>query len=225
MTSVSRVRVRNGRARALAVAVLILAGCAPPTRVVSQWHDPSYDKSGLTNLLVLGLQPDPGKRRIWEDSFCEALSRYGVRATPSYPDFPNVPRDSNEVRDYVRQKGFDGVVITRKLSTDEVHTYVPPTTTVVSSGAYWGPYPYWGGYYGAYAPAVSAYTTPGYVETDRIVTVETTVWGKVGDRGQMIWSGITETTNPTSPKDFSAELGASLLPQMERDGIIKKIKK
>lgn len=189
--------------------------------------NPTYDRSGLTNVLVFALHKDATKRRIWEDSFCAAVSRYGVKATPSYTAFADVPTDTNTVREYVHKTGFDGVFVTRKLSVQEIQTYVPPSTTVTSMGGYYGyhgAYPYWGGYYGAYSPAVSSVTTPGYVETDRVITSETAVWKSV-DKGLLIWSGIAETTNPSSPAQFSQELATTLLPEMVKAGIIQQQKK
>jgi hypothetical protein len=46
-------------------------------------------RPALHKVLVVGVQKDQGRRRVWEDGMVAALTHEGVQATPSYQVFPD----------------------------------------------------------------------------------------------------------------------------------------
>jgi hypothetical protein len=79
--------------------------------------------------------------------------------------------------------------------------------------------PFWGRYYG---PDWGSTWDPAYVETDRFVTFETTLWDPRGG-GKMIWSDVTRTENPSTAPDFTASLMESVIPAMEKAALLPSV--
>ena len=56
--------------------------CCVSTALIDRWKDPSYSGPSLHKVLVVGVQKDPGRRRIWEDGMVAALTRAACRPRP-----------------------------------------------------------------------------------------------------------------------------------------------
>lgn len=193
-----------------ALCAVAVAACAPSSRLVDTWVRPDYSGGPMRSMLVLVVRRDPVRRRIWEDAFVSALAAKGVAATPSYHDFPDRPPREDEVRQEVEQGHYDGVLLARQLSAEERRTYVRPTATLYPVGRYWS------GFYRGYVTVWRRVYRPGYVETTRVVSFETSVWSAEG----LVWSGRSETTDPTSAREFSQELSRLIVPALEQAGVV-----
>lgn len=67
-----------------------------------------------------------------------------------------------------------------------------------------------GAYWGSGAPV--------YAETDQFVKFETTLWN--ASSGTMVWSGMSQTENPTSSHDFVSSLTGKIVPSLAEAGLI-----
>jgi hypothetical protein len=112
----------------------------------------------------------------------------------------------------VRQEGYDGVIVVRTVNREDYTRYVPPTTTIE-------PVTRWDRFAQMYVTYHREVTTPGYVERERRVSSEISVW-RTGEGGRMVWSGLTETVDPSSPGDFSAEVSKLVMPELRKAGLI-----
>lgn len=155
--------VRN---RLLAMAILGVmggvstSGCATSS-LVDVWKDPRYTAGTMTNMLVVSMNPDAAKRRIWEDAFAEGLRERGVKATTSYQLFPNALPDTNEIISAVNEYDFDGCLATARLATEYVTQEVPG---YVTDNLVTGYNPWSNRYYNYYQQVY----TPGYTETQTV---------------------------------------------------------
>ncbi|MGL6108953.1 MAG: hypothetical protein ACRC2B_02520, partial [Rubrivivax sp.] len=71
MTSFNR---RGLRRATLIACALVLAGCAAPTVVNTQWSNPQYaGKPPMRSILVMGITKDPTNRRNFEDQMVAQL--------------------------------------------------------------------------------------------------------------------------------------------------------
>ncbi|MBC8042798.1 MAG: hypothetical protein IAF08_05060 [Rhizobacter sp.] len=195
----------------LLLLTMLSSGCTA-TRLTDVWRDTSYNSGTLKNVLVIAIKKDQTRRRVWEEAFVAALSKEGVTATASYKLFPNAMPDTNEVRATVRQNGYDGVVVTNRLSQEIRQTYVPSSVQVVPVVRYsW--------FYNTYYTANRYVETPGYTENEKIVRYETHVWEAKED-GRLIWSAVSETPDPSSAQAFSTDLTAAIVPELVKVGIL-----
>lgn len=198
----ARARLCVGAAATLSL-VLGAAACGSKTAMTDVWTEPNRLSGPMRSILVIGARMDETSRRSLEDGFAQALAEHGVRATPSYTLFPNALPTPQVAREAVRSAGYDGLLVAESKGTSEKTTVVP------------GQYDFWTGYY--YGPGWEGWY-PGYVYTDTYVKFETTLWAT--SSGQLAWSAITETKNPSSGKDFVASLTGKVVPALARAGFI-----
>ena len=207
----------NRRAVLLLVACAaagVLSGCAGGTQLVDMWRDPTAPSQPIRKMLVVALRRDPTSRRVWEDGFVSALEKRGVTATPSYNLFAQAPPDTDEIEGAVRDHGFDGVLFAHRLGATTQSTYVPGYTHLepvwVRSRWSFNYHSYW-----------AEVHDPGYVETDRYVRYRTDVWSTAGD-WILVWSGTTESMNPSSSADVNAEIAKLIVPELLAQGVIAR---
>jgi hypothetical protein len=115
--------------------------------------------------------------------------------------------DVDTARQQVQASGYDGILVSTMRGVTE-RTTVDPGVAYAS--------PFWTTYYG---PRWGSTWDPAYVDTDTFVKFETTLWDPRGS-GTMIWSDVTQTTNPSSTNDFTKSLTKSVIPAMERAGLL-----
>jgi hypothetical protein len=207
---------RRGGALLLAgCAAAILGGCSgSSTQLVNMWRDPTAPATPIHRMLVVAVRNNPVSRRIWEDGFVAALAKHGVEATPSYNLFPNAVPDTDAVVVAVREHDFDGVLVTHRLPTTTQQSYVPGYTHLE---------PVWvrGRWYGTYHTYYQEVHEPGYVETDQVVRNQVDVWNTAGD-GRLIWSGTTESLNPSSGAEVNAAITKLIVPELLAQGVIAR---
>ena len=67
----------------LGIALLAGLSACVSTSLIDRWKDPGFSGPTLHKALVVGVQKDQGRRRVWEDGMVSALTHEGVQATPS----------------------------------------------------------------------------------------------------------------------------------------------
>ena len=185
-----------------ALAFLAVA-CSTPTTETNVWKSPTYAAGPMKNIAVFGGRLNDTDRRTLEDAFVSTLATYGVHATQAYTMFPQsqVPHDAVQIRAALQNGGYDGALVSTLKGISE-QTLVAPDAGWAGgfAGAYWGP--------GA----------PVYAQTDQFVKFETTMWSAAD--GKMVWSAITQTTNPTSGQDFASSLTKTIVPSLAKAGFV-----
>lgn len=195
-----------------AIALVILGGCSSSAKLVNMWRDPQAPQTPLKSSLVVVMKKDAALRRLWEDGLASELVAHGVQATPSYRLFETDVPDTQQVIDAVRAQGFDGVLVTHKLDTELETNYVPGyvTTQPVTVSNPWT---------GAYRTYYERVHVPGYTETDQVVRYQTDLW-TTQPEGRMIWTGTTESINPTSSDAVNRDLVHTIVPELAKQGFI-----
>jgi hypothetical protein len=197
----------------LFAAIILLAGCGS-TRLVTSWRDPSVtvQEGSLSKVLYIALLKDEATRRTAED---ELVIRSTARGVASYTYFgSNIDAiNSPGMNERMVRDGIDGVVIMRLVDLSKEQTYVPGTV-----------YPtYFGSPYGYYGFAAPMYYNPGYVRTDVIYTVETNIYSTRS--GKLVWTGTTNTVDPTSLGTTVREIMEEIHWQMVKEGFLTKAPK
>jgi hypothetical protein len=163
---------------AVAAVAVSAAACSTPTTLSNVWRDPNYSAAPMQKMFVIGRTNDETNRRTLEDSYVSALAGHGVHAMASYHVFPDSRPDREAVRQHLESQGYDGALITTFKGVHTTTSYEP------SMGFY--------GYYGTV-------WDNGYVVTDQVVKVETTLWSM--HTGKLVWSASSDTDNPSSSSD------------------------
>jgi hypothetical protein len=209
--------MRLHRSSILAAALLcgVFTACqtGPSTNLVAAWQLPGYVPAGFKRVLVICVTRDGGRRRTFEDAFSYQLIGRGVTAISSYKLIPQdgqVPNDKLEAA--IRTSGADGVLVTRFLGTNTQISYSP--------GYVYGPVgpSYYGGFYGYYGSAWGYDYVPPMQTSTTVVTLETDVFDAA--KLEMVWSGTTQTTNPTTIGQEMTGFAKIVIDSMAQRGIL-----
>jgi hypothetical protein len=199
-----------------ALGLLALSGCIS-TALVEHWRDASFAGPPLHKVLVVGVQRDGGRRRIWEDGMVGALTRAGVQATASYGVFPDKAPSADELAATATREGFDGVFATHFVEASSA-VYGGVAGPYYPYGPYGGfgygwrrPYGYWGGGWGY---------GPGYLDVERRADYQTDVFAVDAAGGKMVWSGITRSVDLSSAAAVTDQISRVLVPELGREGIL-----
>jgi hypothetical protein len=175
-----------------AMTAALLGGCAS-TQITSSWQDPDFARLPFKKVLVVFQHSDSQLRTRLE----RAMAAEVPNSVPAHALFNDEEvRDVDRVKARVREEGFDSAVIMRIVSMDREVSYVPGRLHAVP-GFYHGFYGYWGyGWRSVYEP--------GYIRSDRVVTIATNVYAVAQDK--LVWSSQSETFNPGSLRNAVTEV-------------------
>jgi hypothetical protein len=194
------------------MSVIFIASCTS-TKITSSWREPdkAVAVSALNKVLVVALFKDETSRHKAEDQMAGYL---GGKAVVSYNYLKASFDKKNEeaIREKIKSDGFDGAVTMRLVDVDKEKIYNPGNTSLYPS--------YYRNFSGYYHRSYSYFTNPGYYSTTKTYTVETNVYSIKEDK--VIWSGLTETTDPDGVKKLTEEVAAVVYKKMVKEGFINK---
>jgi len=197
---------------ALLVCIIIVASCTS-TRITSSWREPDKQVAvnKLNKVLVVALFKDETSRHKAEDQMAGYLNGKGI-VSYNYLKESFDKKNEDALREKIKKDGFDGAVTMRLVDVDKEENY---TRGNISS------YPaYYRNFSGYYYRSWSYYSTPGYYTTTKTYTIETNVYSIKEDK--IIWSGLTETTNPDGVKKLTEEVAEVVYKKMVKEGFISK---
>lgn len=198
----------------LALAALSLSGCVS-TSIIDRWKDASYNGPPLHKVLVVGVQKDAGRRRLWEDGMVAALLHQGVQASASWLDFPDKAPSPEELMAAASRDGFDGVLASHFVGASQrVYGTLPGYPGYGWGGGWgWG----WGGGWGW------GYPDPffdGYIDTEDRTDYQTDVFTVDVGGGKLIWSGITRSIDLSSTHRVTDQISRVLVPALVKERIL-----
>ena len=106
----------------------------------------------------------------------------------------------------------DGVEAVPGNKVDKSITYVP--------GQPYMPYPYYGSFYGYYGAVYPVVYSPDYLREDTTVRVETNVYAVTSGEGQLVWTGVSDTFNPSSADKVIDALSKLIVKELQKEAII-----
>lgn len=198
--------------RMLFIAALIgLGACAATTTLTSTWKAP--DVPTITpagqSVAAVFMSREESQRRAGEETLAADITNMGARGIPAYSIVPNEPQMSADaVRQKLKDAGVNAVVVMRVVGKDQRVTYSPG---YVASGPYGGFGPYWGYGWG------TVYS-PGYLQTDTLVSVETLLYGLKDDK--LIWASTSRTENPSDLAGLVKEVAYTTANAMVKEGLL-----
>jgi hypothetical protein len=185
----------------LAIATLSMS-CAT-TEMTNTWTDPTARGTTMSKVAVVCMTKDEGLRRMAEDAAVSQLQAKGAQGIASYQVLGDVDmKDREAVKAKLRAAGADGVLVMRMTGVSQQVSMVG------------GPYSTFDGYYGA---GMMVYD-PGYVQTDTIVHVVSNLYSL--DQNKLIWSGTSQTFDPSSATQFMNDVSKSVAQSLQKDRLI-----
>lgn len=198
------------------VLAFILAGAAlasgKSTKLVASWRNPGYSGPAFHRILVLGMSAKPGVRADFEDKLSQMVARDGVEATPGNTILlrpEGTKLDLNYLKTQVKQFKIDAVIVSRLIKVNKNVTYIPGQA-----------YPYYGSFYGYYGAVYPVVYSPDYLREDTTVRVETNVYAVTSGEGQLVWTGVSDTFNPSSADKVIDALSKLIVKELQKAAIL-----
>jgi hypothetical protein len=186
------------------------------TKLVASWKNPEFSGPHFHRILVLGMSAKPGVRADFEDALSKLVARDGVEAIPGNtillrPEGTHL--DMNYLKTQIKAFKIDAVIVSRLVKVESTTTYVPGQAYVV-------PYPYYRSFYGYYGAVYPVVYSPDYLSTDTRVRVETNVYGTGGTDGELVWTGVSDTFNPSSADKAIDGLSKLLVKELQKEAVL-----
>ena len=201
----------------ITVSVVMLAS-GKSSKVVMSWKSPAYVRTkAFSRVLALGWSDKTTIRADFEDALAAQLTATGLETLPGNtillrPEGTHL--DLKYLQTQVRDHKIDAVVVSRLIKVDNTVTYVPGTAYAPP------PLPYYGTFYGYYSAVYPVVYTPGYLKEERKVRIETNLYVISSGEGELVWTGITDTFNPSNMDKAIDRLVKLMVKQMQRDGAL-----
>lgn len=190
-----------------ALLLCVLTACTS-TRLATESVNPAYKGSVYDNILVIGVGKFEESRRYYEDALVKQLNKGGTAAVPSYTLFPSASGLKREtVEPVVREKGFDGVIVTHFLAEVPFDAYQGRGVDT----------DYYMSRYGAARAYVNDLQS-GSSEHARIY-ISTNLFD-VGT-GKSVWTASSETSNPGSNRKVVNSVAPLVASSLRDKGLIR----
>lgn len=193
---------------AMSLTIALAFGCSS-TRIVDSWRAPNLTASDLEfeHVVAIAITENRSRGRMAEDALARAATR--TRVSPAYTLLNDEDRRNvDRMRLLLTAAGVDGAIVVRLLGAEDKQTYVPGRAYNYGPGGFYG-------YYGRVGPVIYE---PGYVRTDTTVTIETSLHDVAS--GQMLWTAVSESMNPSSVEKLMTEVAGAAGKELRRNGLV-----
>ena len=114
----------------VSIFVLFAMSSCSTAKSVATWADSEYNGGPLKKIVVIGMFKNLSSRKEFEEKIAQKISENsGVEAVPSLRFLTlGVKYEHKNMEKIFSEKGFDGILIVRTKSVDNIATYVPGKT-------------------------------------------------------------------------------------------------
>jgi hypothetical protein len=206
----------------LFMITVLIGACTSTKESSGVWVNKEKIKGKTFNkLFIVVMTADPEARATVENDLARVATSRGHPVVKSIDVIPTDMKDpkmptKDEVVAKVKESGCDGVFVATVLKKEEDIRYTPGTTAY-SVAPYQTYYP---GYYTYWYPSVS---TPSYYDTEKTYFMQSNLYDVASE--EIMWSVQSKIFSPSSLKKFSQAYTSTLVKQLEKEKLIKKIKK
>lgn len=206
---------------ALVGAMIVWSACGTTVHMTGTWKAPEAPPEGYHNILVASLTSNRTAQTVVEAQMAAALQKKGITAGKGLDLFPpqfNPPTetDKNAATQKMLDAGYTAVLTTSLVNKESQTRYVPGTVS-------YAPYPAYGWYgrfWGYYGYMYGSVYSPGYYTTDKTYFLECNLYDLKQD-GKLVWSGQSETYNPSSLESFAKSFAARVSDALQNAGLLK----
>jgi hypothetical protein len=201
----------------LTILLLATASLNASTKLKMSWKNPNYSPRPLKTILALGMSNNLENRADFEVALAGKMARPGI-TTIAGTDIllrPTAgPINMTYLKEQIAAYKIDAVVVCRliKVKTDTVDIPGQPYFL-----------PYYNSFYGYYGAVYPIVYSPDYLVQEKTVQVETNVYAITPtDDGQLIWTGTSDTFDPSSAHQVINGLVELVVKELEKLEILPK---
>ena len=191
--------------------VLLFSSCNS-TKITSSWKQPGKHVhiDELNKVLVIALIENETNRYKAEHQIVKYLDGKGY-VSHEYLDDNLNSQNETEIMNKIKSDGYDGIVLMRLIDVDKEKIYIPEDRNYYPNN-----YNSFGDYY---LTQHHRYKNSGYYITTKTYILETIIFSL--KENKIIWTGITETFEPSSIKRMTKEISKVIYKQMVDEKFIK----
>lgn len=204
--------MKNLFVSSILITLLLTVSCST-TRITSSWRlpDKSVVVENLHKVLVVALFKDETSRRKAEDQMAGYLQGKGI-VSYTYLKESFDKKNEGALIEKIKADGFDGAVTMRLVDVDKEKIYRAGNISSYPS--------FYRNFSGYYYRSYSYLSNPGYYTTTKTYTIEINVYSIKEDK--IIWTCLTETTDPEGVKKLTEEVVKVVYKRMVEEGFISK---
>jgi hypothetical protein len=203
-----------------AVLLVVTLASGKSSKLVMSWKNPAYTGTKkFHRVLTLGLSDRTVVRADFEDELASELRAPEIEAIPGNtillrPEGTNF--DLDYLKTQIREHGIEAVAVSRLINVEITSTYVP-------GAPYTPPFPYYNSFYGYYGAVYPAVYSPGYLKEEKKVRIETNLYAISSTEGELVWTCITDSFNPSGDKKTIEQLVKVVAKQMKSEGVLQAL--
>lgn len=201
---------------AITLLLTVTSTWGKSSKLVASWKNPAYVAGRkFHRVLALGLSDKTVIRADFEDALAAQLARIGLDTIPGNAILlrpEGTQFDLNYLRTQIKEHQIDAVVVSRLIKVENSVTYVPEV-------AYVPPYPYYSTFYGYYGAVYPVVYSPGYLKEEKKVRIETNLYAISSGEGELVWTCITDTFNPSDVDKAIGRLVKLVIQQLQSESI------
>jgi hypothetical protein len=206
--------------RVLAGAIVLVAAVlvfGKSSKLVMSLRLPNAPAKKVHRVLALGFSNRTEVRADFEDALAAELTSTGLEAVAGNTILlrpPGTQLNLTYLREQVQANQIEAVVVSRLIKVDNTITYIP-------GAPYSVPFPYYNSFYGYYGTLYPVVYSPGYLQQERKVRVETNLYYvTTAPDGELVWTGITDTLNPSDVHKAIKGLVKLVVTQMQDEEVL-----
>ncbi len=205
----------------IAASLLIgLVSCGPSTKLSASWKNPEVKAPPMNKVLVLGLTENLNAKQSFETEFTGRFEKDSINAVPGLSEFGSqrlnaTDEQKKEISEGLVEKGYDAILVLALIDAEKSQQYV---STGYSGGYYGGGYGYYNSFNSYYSHMSPMVYQTGYYEEIKTFLLEANLYNL--KTKELIWTGQTRTSNPSSVERFAYDFGAIVYKKMKDDGAI-----
>jgi hypothetical protein len=207
--------------RRITIIVLLLGllglALGKSTKLVMSWKNPNFTAGKkFSRVLALGLSDKTAVRADFEDALAAQLTQIGVTAIAGNTILlrpESTKLDLNYLKIQIRDNKIDAVVVSRLIKVENKVTYVPGGPSI-------SPFPYYTTFYGYYQVVYPVVYSPDYLREEKKVRIETNLYSISSSDGDLVWTGVTDTFNPSNVDKSIKALVKLVVKEMQSEGVL-----
>jgi hypothetical protein len=202
----------------LLIAALLLNPATGQASIKLQesWKNPNYSPRPLKIILALGMSNNLERRADFEVALASKMARPGITAIAGTDILlrpTSDPINMVYLKEQIAAYNIDAVVVCRLIKVKPKVTEVPGEPYLL---------PYYTDFYGYYEAVYPIVYSPDYLVIEKMVQVESTVYAVTPTGSTLIWTGTSDTFDPSSAHRVIREVVELVVKELEKLEILPK---
>ena len=202
----------------LLIAALLLNPATGQASIKLQesWKNPNYSPRPLKTILALGMSNNLERRADFEVALADKMARPGITAVAGTDILlrPTAgPINMVYLKEQIAAYNIDAVVVCRLFKVKPKVTEVPGEPYLL---------PYYTDFYGYYEAVYPIVYSPDYLVIEKMVQVESTVYAVTPTGSTLVWTGTSDTFDPSSAHKVIREVVDLVVNELEKLEILSK---